>query len=279
MKNQSRHENYEILNLIGYGLAKFGKQFVRSFGYTAKSTFYDFIVEHKIADTAGVVKNRQDLFDPFFDNGRRGWWQKGDAYIHRKNSIDAFYGKLTVEDYADIVKMYLNEKYGIVDMPSKAISPVKKSQFKQLQETGYGAEIFFQKNYKQIPSFARGKLQDARMLGDGYDFQISVKEQFFLAEVKGIQSESGPIRLTKNEFEKAREYADEYALVVVANLHDIPRMHPVFNPANEMDFAKKRLPRISFITTPNSHRKVKTTRLFAESPGTLLPSKINRCRA
>jgi len=84
MKKQGKHENYEVLNLIGYGLAKFDMSFVKFFGLKTKTAFYKYIVQQGIAETIGTVKNRQDLFDPFFDNIRRGWWQKGDAYIHRK---------------------------------------------------------------------------------------------------------------------------------------------------------------------------------------------------
>jgi hypothetical protein len=71
--NKSKHENYELLNLIGYGLAKNGMGFVKEFKFKTKSAFYQHIVELKIAETTGTVKNRQDLFDPFFDNGRKGW--------------------------------------------------------------------------------------------------------------------------------------------------------------------------------------------------------------
>ena len=241
MAKQGKHENYAILNLIGYGLAKFGIQFVRQFGYTTKSNFYNFIVHFGIADTVGTVKNRQDLFDPFFDNGRKGWWQKGDAYIHRKTSIDTFFSSLEASEYADVVKMYLREDYGVTDMPNKKTSPVRKSQFRQLQETGYGAELFFQKNYQKIPAFTQGSLYDARMLGDGYDFQISVRDQFFLAEIKGIRGHTGGIRMTENEFNKAMEYSDDYALVVVANLHHIPEMQSVFDPTKNMKFVDKQI--------------------------------------
>ena len=33
----NKHENYEILNLIGYGLAKFDMNLVRQFGYQTKT--------------------------------------------------------------------------------------------------------------------------------------------------------------------------------------------------------------------------------------------------
>jgi hypothetical protein len=71
--SDTRHENYEILNLIGDGLAKFDLVFVRAFGFATKTAFYKHIISRGIADSIGTVKNRQDLFDPFFDNKRKGW--------------------------------------------------------------------------------------------------------------------------------------------------------------------------------------------------------------
>ena len=100
-----KHENYEVLNLIGYGLAKFDTAFAAQFGFATKAAFYNYIISLGIADTQGVVKNRQDLFDPYFDNGRQGWVKGADRYIHRKQFIDSFLGDENVEDYAEFVKI------------------------------------------------------------------------------------------------------------------------------------------------------------------------------
>lgn len=64
------------------------------------------MVEIGIVETGSVVKNRMDLFDPFFDNNRKGWWQKGNAYIHRKLLIDSLFGNENVIGYANIVKLF-----------------------------------------------------------------------------------------------------------------------------------------------------------------------------
>ncbi|OGR04867.1 MAG: hypothetical protein A2520_11340 [Deltaproteobacteria bacterium RIFOXYD12_FULL_53_23] len=165
MTTQGKHENYEILNLIGYGLAKFDTHFVKCFGFKTKTAFYEYIVQHEVAESIGTVKNRQDLFDPFFENNRRGWWQKGDAYIHRKIFIDSLFGSLDASAYSNIVKLYLQDKLAITDKTIKEISPVIKSKFKQLQETGQEAELFFINNYKKVASFENGVLEDARLLG------------------------------------------------------------------------------------------------------------------
>ena len=115
--SDNKHENYELLNLIGYGLAKFDMDFVKEFGFKTKTAFYEPIVSLKIAETTGVVKNRQDLFDPFFDSGRKGWWQKGDAYIHRKILIDSLFGDLNCPQYTEMVKIYIQSNFGKVEKP------------------------------------------------------------------------------------------------------------------------------------------------------------------
>jgi hypothetical protein len=109
MVNQGvKHENYEVINLIGYGLSKFNAECIKEFGFTTKTVFYNYCIANEIADSIGTVKNRMDLFDPFFpQSGRKGWWQKGDAYIHRKILIDSLFGNENVKDYANVVKLYL----------------------------------------------------------------------------------------------------------------------------------------------------------------------------
>nr|CBX30956.1 unknown protein [uncultured Desulfobacterium sp.] len=37
--SDNKHENYELLNLIGYGLAKFDMDFVNEFGFKTKTAF------------------------------------------------------------------------------------------------------------------------------------------------------------------------------------------------------------------------------------------------
>ena len=232
----SRHENYEILNLIGYGLAKFDTQFEELLGFNSKSQFYRFLVNCGVAETEGVVKNRQDLFDPFFPNPRAGWHLKGDAYIHRKTFIDSLYGTLSAQDYSEVVSQYLSENYGASLAATKPTSPIQKSRFKMLQETGLEAELFFLHNYESIECYAGGVLGDARLLGDGYDFQISFPGNYFLAEVKGVRAKSGGIRMTEREYKAALEYGDLYSLVVVCRLSDSPVMTAIGNPAKELKF-------------------------------------------
>lgn len=238
----TKHKNYEILNLIGYGLAKFDMEFVRCLGFQTKMAFYRLMVQRGIADTVGVVKNRQDLFDPFFENRRQGWWQKGDVYIHRKHLIDSLFGSLDAADFSNIVRLYLRENFGIsvaMDERGKAVGPLVKTKFKQLQITGQEAELFFMSNFGRCDSFRDGVLEDARLFGDGYDFQVAVRRQFFLAEIKGLRARHGSVRMTEKEYKRAQEYEDKYALVVVTNLGETPNMSVVFNPVERINFTRR----------------------------------------
>lgn len=115
-----------------------------------------------------------------------------------------------------------------------AISPIIKSKFKQLQTTGQEAELYFMQNFQMLDLFKNGVLEDARLFGDGYDFQIQVNSRFILAEVKGLRAAYGSIRLTENEFFKAQEYKDDYGIIIVSNLELIPKMTSILNPVSNL---------------------------------------------
>ncbi len=238
----NKNRNYEILNLLGYGLAKFDKEFIMEFGFHTKTDFYNFFVKQGLVETQSVVKNRMDLFDPFFDNGRKGWWQKGNTYIHRKELIDSLFGQENVKNYASIVKLFLKEKYNIksekhigFDKPK----PIIQSRYRKMQETGLEAEIFFMNNYTSIDMFKNGKIEDARLYGDGYDFQIDVNKNIYLTEVKGVRDTTGKFRLTEIEYHKAQEYKDDYIITLVLNLNDKPNFLTIANPIKELKFEER----------------------------------------
>lgn len=229
-----RHENYEILNLVGYGLAKFEKDFVKEFGFATKSAFFQFLISKGVSKTVGTIKNRQDMFDYFFDNGRKGWWQKGDTYIHRKLLIDSLFGTETAESYANVVKIYLQQNFRVTEFQN-TFKPITQSKFRQIQETGREAEVYFLNNYQLISGFENGSVEDARLFGDGYDFQLDFPNQSYnLIEVKGVKIDVGNIRFTEKEFYKAEEFGDKYFLVIVSNLINSPRFSVIGNPIENL---------------------------------------------
>lgn len=228
----------ETLNLIGYGLAKFDLDFVREFGFKTKSAFYQYIVDLGLAKTIKAVSNRQDSFDPYFENGRKGWWQRNQRE-HIKIFIDSLFGNENAKGFANIVKLYILEDNPKVEIKTERITPITKSKFRQLNETGKEAEFYFLQNYKTIASFENGIIEDARLWGDGYDFQIQIENDFLVTEIKGVREAKGAIRLTDKEFEQANFFLDKFFLVVVSNLNATPKMTAIQNPVKEISFEQK----------------------------------------
>ena len=202
----SKHPYYELLNLIGYGLAKFDDTFIKE-------------------------------FQCYFDNNRKGWWQKAEVYRFRKDLIDMMFGSEDVHSFAEIVKMLLASE-GKKTGKTIIEKPIVRTKFKRLQETGMEAENYFIYHFDKEEKFKDGQLTDARLYGDGYDFQVDVQEHSYLAEVKGIRKPKGRIRLTAKEFEKAKEYQSDFILSLVTNLDDIPKLVLIDNPLNHFEFKK-----------------------------------------
>ncbi|MBO4287907.1 MAG: DUF3883 domain-containing protein [Kiritimatiellae bacterium] len=223
----------EVMNLIGYGMAKFNYDFIYEFGVKSKQDFGRYFINLGLAKTIRSVLNRQDSFDPYFDNGRRGWYQRRQRE-HIKLFIDSLFGNEDAHGFANIVKLYIQSlKSGMV-LTTTEVPPTIKTKFKQLQETGREAEFYFMNNFRSVPVFERGVLEDARLWGDGYDFQIQVGNDYLLAEVKGLRDVRGSIRMTRNEYFRALEYKTDYYLVVVSNLMKTPRLRVVESPAEQL---------------------------------------------
>lgn len=241
-----KHENYELMNLLGYGLAKFDSDFFKEFGVKTKTAFYDIFVKNNLAKTRDTIKNKMDLFAPFFpQNPRKGWWQKGETYIHRKKLIDSMFGDESAKNYAEIVKLFLKQHYNIsleyANNESKnQLSILTQTKFYKMQEVGLEAEIFFVNHYQKIEALKGIKnLIDTRIYGDGYDFLAQMQECEILCEIKGIRQKTGRIRLTQKEFDKAQEYKENYLLVAVCNLQETPNFKAILNPIQHLSFTKK----------------------------------------
>lgn len=41
----NKHDYYELLNLLGYGLSKFNHEFIKQFDYKNKEQFYQYFVD------------------------------------------------------------------------------------------------------------------------------------------------------------------------------------------------------------------------------------------
>lgn len=238
-----RNKHYDLLNLIGYGLARFdtpyNTPFVRALGFKTNNALYDHLVSLQIAPSPGSIKNYRDILDPFFpDNGRAGWWQSGNTYQHRKVIVERTYDDLDPQRLAALVMRQIPNFGRQIDASYDV--PVWDSKFRKLRHPSYGAENYFMTNFEIVSQFKGGNLEDARGLGDGYDFQIkSPGDKYFLAEVKGMRMQRGQIRLTESEYKKAKEFKSDYGLIVVRNLEENPQMTPIFDPIKNLGLIPK----------------------------------------
>ena len=236
--NESSADISEVMNLVGYGMAKFNYDFIHEFGVKSKQDFARYFISLGFAKTIRSVLNRQDSFDPYFDNGRRGWFQRRQRE-HIKLFIDSLFGTEDAHGFANLVKLYIQSLNSGVVLTSAQISPATKTKFKQLQETGKEAEFYFMTNFRSVSVFANGTLEDARLWGDGYDFQIQVENNYLLAEVKGVRDNRGSIRMTQNEYNRALEYKASYYLVVVSNLMNTPKLSVVASSAEQLHLTSR----------------------------------------
>lgn len=101
----------------------------------------------------------------FFPNKRKGWWQKGDAYIHRKLWIDSLFENESVKGFSHIVKLFARTiwRQRFRHYPNAYL----KTQYKSMQETGLEAELYFLNHYKNIKIFSCGHLKTCVFLAMG----------------------------------------------------------------------------------------------------------------
>lgn len=143
-----------------------------------------------------------------------------------------------MEEYANIVKLYFSNEFAITQFEPN-VKPIIKSRFRKLQETGLEAELYFMNNYNSIKLFRDASIEDARLFGDGYDFQLTTKNDYLLTEVKGIRESKGKFRLTENEYKKAIEYKDKYIVTIVLNLNEVPSFLMVEDPIKNLEFKER----------------------------------------
>ena len=92
----TKHDNYEVLNLVGYGLAKFEKDLIQELGFKTKTALYEHLIKRRLAKTVGTLKNRQDLFNPLVRGGRVGCGKTViDIYTARSYSIHCSAGSMS----------------------------------------------------------------------------------------------------------------------------------------------------------------------------------------
>ena len=222
--------------IIGLYLSKFDMLVLSELGLDGHSHAFN-VLGYAIGAKPASIKNYRDEFDPYFPNNRKGW-HKRPLRQHCKNILEML-SELNLSDFTDLIKSFIISNYDI----EKNIAEIDKTNISESiakrLATGVAAEEYFKLNYTKINEFFGYDILDTRMLACGFDFKLSLKNDFYYVEVKGINLNVGSIVMTKKEFSVADQLQEKYCLFVVRNFKENPTHMMVFNPVNSfLEFKK-----------------------------------------
>lgn len=227
--------------VVGFYLSKFDTAGLERLGYaTFKAAYSD--IGQRLGIKPQSIKNKRDDFDPFYNSGRAGWYQRAMGPSRFKTmqllddlSFDALTGLVT-----DIIRdPAYRQSPEIVDI----LSTLKrdwheKRRFVPRGATGRIAEELFKEWFNRGKTPFSGTIKDRREDGCGYDFLIQNGNVQQLIEVKGIADRTGGVLFTDKEWQTARENAGNYNLALFVDLSGTPELRVFNNPS--VQFAPRR---------------------------------------
>jgi hypothetical protein len=166
-------------------------------------------------------KNLRDEFDPFFDNGRRGWVNR-EVRPNRQRVL------LEFEAVGDAALLELVERIlaadveaiapaiDVIESPSPRVANVAERLL-----TGRKAEDYFLQHAEAILALPSPQIIDRRLDAMGYDFAVAELNDVAI-EVKGMRDARGQLLFTDREWSQANKLGPNYWLVVVGNLAATP---------------------------------------------------------
>jgi len=85
--DQNSHPNNELLDLLGYGLAKFNGAIISEFGFSTKIAFYQYFVDLRIAETFMSLRIDKIILTRFLRiNAKAGGKKVTPTYIAKNQS-------------------------------------------------------------------------------------------------------------------------------------------------------------------------------------------------
>lgn len=226
--------------VVAFYLSKFGEDGLSRLGFRTYKQAFDF-VGHSLKVKPNSVKNWRDEFDPYYDNRRKGWYQRKIRPSRLK--VIAAFDDLSEDALRAVVSDIINPKTRR-EVTSELYSALKEikdaGDKKETREaeyvprgpTGRMAEEFFVSRFHAGLTPFNGTLRDCRDIGVGYDFEVSSKKERTLVEIKGLAKELGGITFTDKEWKVAKETQGNYFLGLVIEVPASPKISFVQNPAN-----------------------------------------------
>lgn len=234
---------HELAMIVAFYLPKFGDGGLQALGFKSYSQAFKAI-GHCLSVKPNSVKNWRDEFDPFYDNQRKGWYQRELRQSRRKvmlafddlseSALRAVVLDIITPEARPKVETELHSVLKEIEAVERTKASYTNKDYVPRGFTGRMAEEFFvSRFYAGLTPFA-GTLRDCRDDGGGYDFAIGDDVGYSLLEIKGIAGHSGGITFTDKEWLVAGQVQDRYFLGVVIQVIESPKIGFLQNPARHL---------------------------------------------
>ncbi len=230
----------ELAMIVAFYLSKFGEDGLARLGFrTYRQAFEE--VGRSLHVNPNSVKNWRDEFDPYYDNGRKGWYRRGIRPTRLKVMVtfDDLSEEALRAVVLDTIKPESRSK--VATELHSVLKEIKVSDDEQKTKknveyvargpTGRMAEEFFVSRFRAGLTPFTGVLKDCRDDGVGFDFEIVAQNNRRLVEIKGLAKELGGVSFTDKEWKVANETQDDYFLGFVTQIPTSPKIGFMQNPA------------------------------------------------
>jgi len=230
----------ELAMIVAFYLSKFGKHGLKELGFQSYAQAFREVGQY-LGVNPNSVKNWRDEFDPYYDNERRGWYQRG-IRPSRQKVMESFDG-MSEQALRAVVKEIITptQRTDVSNVLQTTIEEIRRSENEKVRPkdrifvprgvTGRLAEEFFIAQHAAGTTPFGGMLVDRRDEGVGFDFQIERPTESVFVEIKGLAAREGGVTFTDKEWNVANERKDSYFLGLVTEVSNSPRIGFVQNPA------------------------------------------------
>lgn len=213
-RSQVRLETKALV--VGYAMSRLDRHYLDEFKVSSWTKAFS-TAGAALGVTPASLKHLRDEFDPFHDNGRRGW--HGRALRPNRQRVLGELCAVSDEALLELVRRLIDGEPAATDDAIDALT-VRKPEISNVAErllTGRLAEEYFLKNSRAILGIDPADIVDCRQSALGFDFGVTGTPDRAI-EIKGMKGRSGQILFTDREWSEAGRRKGDYWLVVVGSL-------------------------------------------------------------
>ncbi|MGI4787396.1 MAG: DUF3883 domain-containing protein [Janthinobacterium lividum] len=218
--------------ILGYAMSRLDAEYLRlrhldqwqeAFGEAAAA----------LGEPKASFKNLRDEFDPLHDNPRQGWHQRL-LRPNRQRVLDELH-EVSDDALMELVSRILAKDEEAIVEAVDALAVVTRVPHNVAERllTGRRAEDFFLQHCKPLIQVDPGDVLDLRLSAQGFDFGVKGRPEWAI-EVKGIKQRRGDIQFTDREWIEAKRRRENYWLIVVANMAEVPIPKIVADPYQQL---------------------------------------------